>query len=178
MWAFRRPAKGAVSTKSIEGRQSRIKIYSYLLTRLPKAGPVDKRFSPRRRVGIPGNLQWGCAVRLSKSWHYFRQETTHSLLFQTNAYKANVREFPPRGFSPSKKWTVSIIKVTIKHVKQQQPLNEDVFEASVLRFFIFSFKRCDNEYLLGSFFTFLLKFNLFLGFFFLSKTWLQISMCV
>ena len=38
------------------------------------------------------------------------------------------------------------------HVKQR-PLNEDVFEANVLRFFIVSFKRFYDEYLLGFFFT-------------------------
>ena len=32
-------------------------------------------------------------------------------------------------------------------------LNEDVFEASVLRFFIVSFKGCYDEYLLWFFFT-------------------------
>ena len=44
------------------------------------------------------------------------------------------------------------------HVKRRQPLNEDVFEASVLRFFIVSFKTFYDEYLLGVFLQFLLKF--------------------
>ena len=44
------------------------------------------------------------------------------------------------------------------HVKRRQPLNEDVFEASVLRFFIVSFKRFYDEYLLRIFLQFLLKF--------------------
>ena len=39
------------------------------------------------------------------------------------------------------------------HVKQRQSFDEDVFEASVLRFFIVSFKGCYNEYLLWFAFT-------------------------
>ena len=49
----------------------------------------------------------------------------------------------------------------------------------LLHFFIVSFKRCYNEYLLIFFFTFCWSFNLLMKFF-LSKTWcyLQISLCV
>ena len=41
----------------------------------------------------------------------------------------------------SSQWTLSIIDLeTIKHVKQRQPLDEDVFfEASILHFLIVSF---------------------------------------
>ena len=37
----------------------------------------------------------------------------------------------------------------LTHVKRRQPLNEDVFEAGVLRFFIVSFKRFYDEYVWG-----------------------------
>ena len=61
--------------------------------------------------------------------------------------------------------TRSIINlVTIKHIKQRQSLNEDVFEASVLRFFIVSFKRCYDEYLLWFFFTICWSWNLLMSF--------------
>ena len=46
-------------------------------------------------------------------------------------------------------------------VKRRQPFNEGVFEASILRFFTVSFKRCYEEYLLG-----------------FSKALLQISLCL
>ena len=48
-------------------------------------------------------------------------------LFQSNIYKVDVREFLPG---------IYVVKT-----KQTQPLNEDVFEVSALRFFIVSFKR-------------------------------------
>ena len=85
--------------------------------------------------------------------------------FQSNIYKVNVRESPPRRFMSSK-WIIPIINlVTIKHVKRKQPSN--AFEASVLCFFIVSFKRF-YEYLLGSSFTFRWSWSLLL-IFFLSK---------
>ena len=43
--------------------------------------------------------------------------------------------------------------------------NEDVFEASVLSFFIVSFKRCYDEYLLWFFFTFCSSLNLLMSLF-------------
>ena len=67
------------------------------------------------------------------------------------------------------KWPYYLIinLVTIKHVKRRQPLS-DVFESSVLRFSIVSFKRCYDEYLLelfGVLLHFLLKFKSFADFF-------------
>ena len=67
--------------------------------------------------------------------------------------------------------------LTIKHIRLRQQLNEDVFEASTLHFFIISFKSCYDEYLLWFFLHFLLKFKPF-DEFFPSKTSLQISLCV
>ena len=58
---------------------------------------------------------------------------------------------------------------------RKQRLNEDVFEASALCFFIVSFNRCYDEYLLWFFLHFLLKFKPF-DEFFPSKTWLQVSL--
>ena len=52
----------------------------------------------------------------------------------------------------------------LTHVKRRQPLNEDVFEAGVLRFFIVSFKRFYDEYLLGFFFTIYWSLNVLLIF--------------
>ena len=54
-------------------------------------------------------------------------------------------------------------------------INEDVFEASVLRFFIVFFKGCYDEYLLRMLFTFCWSLNLLMSFF-PSKTWMQISL--
>ena len=68
-------------------------------------------------------------------------------LFQSNIYKVNVREYPPGGNS------MMAWHELLTHVKRRQPLNEVVFEASVLRVFIVSFKRFYDEYLLGFFFT-------------------------
>ena len=42
------------------------------LTGLPKADPVNKIRLIFSLGGIPGNLLWGYAVRLSKSRPYFR----------------------------------------------------------------------------------------------------------
>ena len=64
--------------------------------------------------------------------------------------------------------------VTFKHVKRRQLLNEDVFEASLLCFFIFSFIRCYDEYLLWFFFTFCWSLNLLMSFFQIAN----LSLCV
>ena len=61
--------------------------------------------------------------------------------------------------------------------QQRERFSENVFEASILCFFIVSFKRCYNEYLLWFFFTFCWSLNLLMSFF-PSKTWLQNSVCV
>ena len=49
-------------------------------------------------------------------------------------------------------------------IKQEQPLNEDVFKASVLRFFIVSFKTFYDEYFLGFNFTIWWSLNLWVFF--------------
>ena len=67
-------------------------------------------------------------------------------LFQINTYEANVKEYSQGVFVVMV--INSINKYTIKHAKRRHPLNETVFEASVLCLFIVSFKRCYNEYLL------------------------------
>ena len=56
-------------------------------------------------------------------------------------------------------------------------IHEDVCKASVLRFFIPSFKGFYDEYLLEFFFTICWSLNLWMTFF-PSKTWLQISPCL
>ena len=53
----------------------------------------------------------------------------------------------------------------LTHVKRRQPLNKDVFEASVLRFFIVSFKRFPRWVPFGVFLHYLLKFKRFVAFF-------------
>ena len=104
-------------------------------------------------------------------------------LFQSIICKVNVREYPPTpahpGFmscSPNFRaitrletlatqaicrengqlLTLWWVDMKYSTINQRQPLNEDVFqvfEASVLRFFIVSFKRLSDEYFLGFFFT-------------------------
>ena len=54
--------------------------------------------------------------------------------------------------------------LAIKDIKQRQRFHEDVFEACILCFFIVSFKRCYNEYLLWFFFTFCWNLNLLMSF--------------
>ena len=84
-------------------------------------------------------------------------------LFQSNVYKVNVR-LPPCGFMSWKRTTFDVMMVwheILTDLKWREPFNEDVFEASILRFFIVSYKRCYDDYLLG-----------------FSKTWLQISLCL
>ena len=99
-------------------------------------------------------------------------------LFQSNIYKVNVREYS-RGFMSSK-WTrhnlMMVWHEVLTHVKRRQPLNEDVFEVSVLRFFIVSSKIL-RRVPFGVFLHYLLKFKPFAEFFPL-KMWLQISLCV
>ena len=68
--------------------------------------------------------------------------------------------------------------LTIKHIKWRQWLNEDVFEASALCFFIVSFKRCYDEYLLWFFLHFLLKFKPFDEFFPFQNVIASLSECV
>ena len=68
--------------------------------------------------------------------------------------------------------------LTIKHIKWRQRLNADVFEASTLRFFIISFKRCYDEYLLWFFLHFLLKFKPFDEFFPFQNMIANLSVCV
>ena len=60
-------------------------------------------------------------------------------------------------------------KTVLSHLKQRQPLNEDVFGASVLCFFIASFKRYYDKYLLWFFFTFRWSLNRLMSFFSLPK---------
>ena len=66
-------------------------------------------------------------------------------------FQSNIR-VPPPGFMSRKRTTFDLMKV-LTHVTRGQPLNEDVFEVSVLRFIIVSFKRFYDEYLVGFFFT-------------------------
>ena len=68
-------------------------------------------------------------------------------------------------------------EVLLTHVKWRQPLNEDVFEANVLHFFIVSFKRFLRWAPFGVFLQYLLKFKHFVDFF-PYKMWLQISVFV
>ena len=84
-------------------------------------------------------------------------------LFQSNVYKVNVR-LPPCGFKSWKRTTFDVMMVwheVLTDVKWREPFNEDVFEASIQRFFIVPYKRCYDDYLLG-----------------FSKTWLQMSLCL
>ena len=84
-------------------------------------------------------------------------------LFQSNVYKVNV-SLPPCRFMSWKRTTFDVMMVwheVLTDVKWRQSFNEDVFEASILRFFIVPYKRCYDGYLLG-----------------FSKTWLQISLCL
>ena len=67
--------------------------------------------------------------------------------------------------------------LTIKHIKRRQRLNQDVFEASALCFFIVSFKRCYDEYLLWVFLFFLLKFEPFDEFFPFQNVIANLSVC-
>ena len=67
--------------------------------------------------------------------------------------------------------------MVLTHVKRGQPLNEDVFEVSVLHFIIVSFKRFYDEYLVRVFLHCLLKFKL-LDDFFPSKTNANLCMFV
>ena len=82
----------------------------------------------------------------------------------------------------SSKWILSHNSMmawheVLTHVKRRQPLNEDVFEAGVLRFFIVSFKRFLRWVPFGVFLQYLLKFKHFVDFF-PYKMWLQISVFV
>ena len=99
-------------------------------------------------------------------------------LFQSNIYKVNVREYS-WGFMSSK-WThhnlMMVWHEVLTHLKCRQPLNEDVFEVSVLRFFIISLKILQRVPF-GVFLHYLLKFKPFAEFFPL-KMCLQISVCV
>ena len=102
-------------------------------------------------------------------------------LFQSNIYKVNVRAYspPPSGFMSWKRTTFNCVMAwheVITHVKRRQPLNEDPFETSVLRFFVF-FKRFYDEYVLEFFIHYLLKFKP-MDDFFPSKMWLKISLCL
>ena len=74
----------------------------------------------------------------------------------------------PRGFMTWKRTTFNSMMAwheVLTHVKRRQPFNEDVFEASVLRLFIVSFKRFYDEYLLGFFFTICWSLNLWMIYF-------------
>ena len=66
-------------------------------------------------------------------------------------FQSNIR-VPPAEFMSRKRTTFDLMMV-LTHVKRGQPLNEQVFEVSVLRFIIVSFKRFYDEYLVGFFFT-------------------------
>ena len=68
-------------------------------------------------------------------------------------------------------------EVLLTHVTWRQPLNEDVFEANVLHFFIVSFKRFLRWVPFGVFLQYSLKFKHFVDFF-PYKMWLQISVFV
>ena len=83
-----------------------------------------------------------------------RLDTIAGILAISIRLRVNLREYPPPLQILCRKINTINCLVTIKNVKRRESLNEDVFEASVVHFFIVSYIRCYGEYLLGFLFAF------------------------
>ena len=64
-----------------------------------------------------------------------RLDTIAGILAISIRLRVNLREYPPLQILCRKINTINCL-VTIKNVKRRESLNEDVFEASVVHFFI------------------------------------------
>ena len=97
-------------------------------------------------------------------------------LFQSNIYKVNVREYPPRIYvvkTDNFELYDGLTWSTTSHVKRRRPLNKDVF----VFFFIVSFKRLYDEYVLGFFFTICWSLNIWMMFSLLKRDCKSLCVC-